>query len=68
MPLWLAARPLVLASKSAARRALLEAAGVPIEIRPASIDERAVEARAAAGGRGRGRRPAGARKGQGCGR
>jgi len=46
MPLWLAARPLVLASKSAARRALLEAAGVPIEIAPADIDERAVEARA----------------------
>ena len=48
-PLWLAARPLVLASKSAARRALLEAAGIPIEIEPADIDERAVEARAGAG-------------------
>src|SRR6476619_3881864 len=46
MPLWLAARPLVLASKSAARRALLKAAGVPVEIEPADIDERAVEARA----------------------
>jgi septum formation protein len=46
MPLWLAARPLLLASKSAARRALLEAAGIPIEIEPADIDERAVEARA----------------------
>ena len=46
MSLWLAARPLVLASKSAARRALLQAAGVPVEIEPASIDERAVEARA----------------------
>jgi septum formation protein len=46
MSLWLAARPMVLASKSAARRALLEAAGVPIEIVPADIDERAVEARA----------------------
>jgi len=46
MPLWLAAQPLVLASKSAARRALLQAAGVAIEIRPAEIDERAVEARA----------------------
>jgi septum formation protein len=43
MPLWLAARPLVLASKSAARRALLEAAGIPVEIAPADIDERAVE-------------------------
>ncbi|MCX7312257.1 MAG: Maf family protein [Hyphomicrobiales bacterium] len=46
MPLWLAPRPLVVASKSAARRALLEAAGIPIEIEPADIDERAIEARA----------------------
>jgi len=46
MPLWLAARPLVLASKSAARRTLLQAAGVDIEVRPASVDERAIEARA----------------------
>src|SRR5260370_17208825 len=46
MPLWLAAHPLVLASKSAARRALREAAGIPVEIAPADIDERAVEARA----------------------
>ena len=46
MSLWLAARPLVLASKSAARRALLEAAGIPVEIAPADIDERGVEARA----------------------
>ena len=46
MPLWLAARPLVLASKSAARRALLQAAGIPVDIAPADIDERAVEARA----------------------
>lgn len=46
MPLWLAAHPLLLASKSAARRALLESAGVPIEIEPADINERAVEARA----------------------
>jgi septum formation protein len=44
MALWLAARPMVLASKSAARRALLESAGIPIEIVPAEIDERAVEA------------------------
>ena len=48
MPLWLAGRPLVLASKSAARRALLEAAGIPVEIEPADIDERGVEARAGA--------------------
>jgi septum formation protein len=50
MPLWLAARPLVLASKSAARRALLAAAGLAIEVKPAAIDERAVEARAGTGG------------------
>jgi septum formation protein len=47
MPLWLADRPLVLASQSASRRALLEAAGVPVEIRPADIDERGIEERAA---------------------
>ena len=46
MPLWLAAQPLVLASTSVVRRALLEAAGIPVEVRPAAIDERAVEARA----------------------
>jgi septum formation protein len=46
MPLWLAARPLMLASKSAARRALLEAAGIPIEIEAADIDERGIEVRA----------------------
>jgi len=46
MPLWLAAAPLVLASRSTVRRSLLEAAGVPVEICPADIDERGVEARA----------------------
>jgi len=44
MPLWLDAAPLVLASRSAVRRSLLEAAGVPVEICPADIDERGVEA------------------------
>jgi septum formation protein len=44
--LWLAAAPLVLASRSAIRRTLLETAGVPIEIRPADIDERGIEAKA----------------------
>jgi len=48
MALWLADMPLVLASKSAPRRAMLEAAGVPIEVRPADIDERAVERAAVA--------------------
>jgi septum formation protein len=50
MGLWLGARPLVLASKSAARRALLEAAGIPIEIAPADIDERGIEVRAGVNG------------------
>ena len=52
MPLWLAAEALVLASKSVSRRAVLEAAGIPIEIVPADIDERAVEAGHAAQGAG----------------
>jgi nucleoside triphosphate pyrophosphatase len=52
MALWLADKPLVLASKSAPRRALLEAAGIPIEVRPADIDERAVERTAAANAAG----------------
>lgn len=42
-PLWLAPEPLVLASRSAGRRALLEAAGLPVELRPADLDERAAE-------------------------
>lgn len=42
--LWLAADPLVLASRSEARQALLEAAGIPIEVKPADLDERALEA------------------------
>ena len=46
MSLWLAHRPLVLASKSASRRFLLESAGIPIEISAADIDERGVEANA----------------------
>jgi septum formation protein len=49
MALWLAAQPLVLASQSAVRRSLLEAAGIAVETKPATIDERAVEAEA--GGR-----------------
>jgi septum formation protein len=46
MGLWLAPSPLVLASSSTVRRALLEAAGVALEVRPATIDERAIEAAA----------------------
>ena len=48
MPLWLSDRPLVLASQSAIRRAVLEAACIPVESQPAPIDERAVEAVAGA--------------------
>jgi septum formation protein len=46
MPLWLAERPLVLASKSAIRHAILRDAGIPVEVIPADIDERAIEQRA----------------------
>ena len=48
MPLWLAPQPLVLASKSDVRGKILAAAGLRFEIRPAQIDERAVEAKAGA--------------------
>jgi septum formation protein len=44
MPLWLADKPLVLASKSTVRLKILQSAGLPVETRPAAIDERAVEA------------------------
>jgi septum formation protein len=46
MPLWLAPQPLVLASKSDVRGKILAAAGLRFEIRPAQIDERAVERQA----------------------
>jgi len=46
MAFWLAPTPLVLASRSAARRTLLEAAGIPIELCPADLDERALEGNA----------------------
>jgi len=41
-PLWLGDKPLVLASASRTRFALLAAAGLPAEMAPAAIDERAV--------------------------
>jgi len=44
MRLWLAEQPLVLASRSEARGKILAAAGLPFEVRPAELDERAVEA------------------------
>ena len=43
MPLWRAAQPLVLASRSAPRLEMLEAAGLPVEISLPDLDERAVE-------------------------
>jgi septum formation protein len=46
MALWLAAQPLVLASRSTVRRSMLEAAGVPVEVHPADLDERGLAARA----------------------
>src|SRR5947207_10965404 len=52
MSLWLAAEPLVLASQSKVRRALLEAAGIPVEARPAHLDERAIEQQAGGAGPG----------------
>jgi len=48
MSLWLADRPLVLASKSAIRGAILREAGLPVEVSPADIDERAIEQGSAA--------------------
>jgi septum formation protein len=44
--LWRAAQPLVLASRSASRRAMLAAAGLPVEVSVPDLDERAVEAAA----------------------
>jgi nucleoside triphosphate pyrophosphatase len=46
MGLWLADEPLVLASRSESRRAVLAGAAIPVEILPADIDERALEAQA----------------------
>jgi septum formation protein len=48
MKLWRGA-PLVLASKSAVRKTLLTAAGIPVEAEAATIDERAIESSRAAG-------------------
>ncbi len=45
MALWLDPHPLVLASKSEIRRSVLVNAGLIVEVAPADIDERAVEAR-----------------------
>lgn len=44
MSLWSYETPLILASGSTARRAMLMDAGLPVEVIPASIDERAIDA------------------------
>lgn len=46
-PLWLAEKPLILASRSKVRQALLDGAGIPLEICPADLDERQLETGAA---------------------
>ncbi len=46
MGLWLGQEPLVLASRSEGRRAVLAAAGIAVQVCPADIDEREIEARA----------------------
>jgi len=43
MTVWLGSQPLVLASQSLARQALLLNAGIPFDAIPAAIDERAVQ-------------------------
>jgi septum formation protein len=45
-PLWRAAQPLVLASRSPSRRTMLATAGLPIEVIVPDLDERALEAAA----------------------
>jgi septum formation protein len=52
MSLWLAPSRLVLASRSTVRRTVLENAGIAVDVRPANVDERAIEHAAA------GRKPA----------
>jgi septum formation protein len=44
MPLWLYHEPLVLASRSKVRQTLLAAAGIPVDVHPADLDERELEA------------------------
>lgn len=45
--LWLAEKPLILASRSESRRAVLAAAALAVDVLPADVDERAIEADAA---------------------
>jgi septum formation protein len=49
-PLWIEPWPLVLASASAPRAEMLRAAGIPIEVVPADLDERRLEGTLAADG------------------
>lgn len=49
---WRENRPLVLASKSAGRRYLLEQASIPLVVHPAGIDERAIESQIRSDGGG----------------
>lgn len=49
-PLWLAEAPLVLASGSTTRRLMLQQAGIPCDVHPPRVDERAVESDARAAG------------------
>jgi septum formation protein len=44
--LWYSGAPLVLASRSKIRQALLTAAGIPVDVRPADLDERSLESAA----------------------
>jgi septum formation protein len=48
MSLWQDDRPIVLASRSVSRREMLEAAGIPVEVCIADVDERAIEEAAGA--------------------
>jgi septum formation protein len=52
MALWCRPDALVLASKSEIRRQILAGAGIPVEVRPAAIDERSAEHNAASSSAG----------------
>jgi septum formation protein len=44
MTLWTPSSPLILASASATRRSMLSDAGIPVDVIPAAIDERSIDA------------------------
>jgi septum formation protein len=60
--LWREAAPLLLASTSATRRTLLEAAGVPVESEAPDVDERAIESGVLTAGMGTLNQPLGLAK------